>query len=384
MRGHRRNWVLALEYWSFRKPGVRKAAEFSCFQTRAPEQEPAGGNAEVDPYHQQLNVRKNRAQKFLQEESSCFLLLAALTMFHLLSEVTHILFKLANLDRESMGIEQAGADRARAKRRRLSKGPPIHAGDVENRQYSLTDILSGASRLVRQIWGLLQRSITRTIFCVAAAYFPATRPESDMFGVLVSDLLQVLASLKFRILNRFEIPPFSMLDLNLLSPDDSEESVGQRKLKEFEAISECCLDPFWGRPVAEYVRKEDSDPVGVLKDHVHMFRQHTRPVSVREEAYHAMQRKWAGGNIARPRAFHRQAAACVITTAGGHWTARGGRDLKNAGIQMRRAMTQVRQDRIKHRRPQQFGNPMFFYIATMQQSQPGQQSVYSRIPYSLL
>ena len=330
----------------------------------------ADPDRDLDACQRTMAVRKSRSDKFLKEDTSAFTLLSLLTLHLLLQRVTSVAFKLTNVDKEGMGFDRSGADRARAKRRRMAyKGPHVQVDMPE--RYTLQDLFDAGKAVLRQLWLLLERNVKQSILCVSAFFWPADKPESEMLQHLTSDILKTICGLKFRLTQKHESPPFNMLDLRMLT---SEEPGGPSyvKLREFEQIRRCCLDPFWGRPVAEQVAQEQHDPLGVLKDHMEIFRRHTRPVSTREEATHALQRKIAGGTSAKPRAFHRQAAAVVVSAAADHWSARGGRDLTVAKPEIQRAMKQVRQKKMKHKRPHQFGSAMFFYIANQMSANSGQ------------
>ncbi len=312
-------------------------------------------DADMDGYQQAQAVRKSRSDRFLKDDKSPFALLSLLTLQFIVQRIIRVAFRMANSDRDKMGFPRDGADLARAKRRRkFRKGPHIMAEDVEQRVYTLSDLLSACKAVLRDLWKLIQSDEKRSIWCVAAAYWPASSPRDEMLASLTLDMFKAISGLKFRLTSRFAVPPLSLLGAQV----NTDET-----LNAFMKINCCCLDPHWGRPVRDDVNKEVEDPAGLLNDHVMSYEKHARAVSVREEASHALQRKLAGGWVSRPRAFYRQSAGMVLSVAGNHYQTRGGRKLDSAASGMKDRMRLVRQNKVKVPRPKQLGSGMFLFIS---------------------
>ena len=287
-------------------------------------------------------------------------------------------FKLINSEREKLGFPRDGAERARhAKRRRLSmKGlepaSQPRAADVQSQKFSLQDILTASRGVVRDLWKLLDCDESRSLWSVAAYFWPADQPQDEMLAALTGHSLKTLAALKFRITMKFDFPPYSLLGMSAASDVGQGDEAGEPdpRVEAFLRMPPCCLDPFWGQVVQSDV-KNGVDSYGALDDYVATFEKHGRVVSLREEAAHALQRKLAGGFIAKPRAFDRQAASMVLCTAQEHFTARGGKCLKSAAHRIQNAMEVVRKKKIIHHRPKQFGSGMFAFISHQLKTHPG-------------
>ena len=82
--------------------------------------------ADVEEYRVKMNLRKSRAKKFLENETTLFTLLFCLTLYGVLQQAVRICFRLFNSDKVSLGLPDV-ADVKRAERRRRGKqeeGPP--------------------------------------------------------------------------------------------------------------------------------------------------------------------------------------------------------------------------------------------------------------------
>ena len=307
---------------------------------------------------------------------SAFSLFNMLTMTLLLMNIVAVAFKLITSEKEALQIPSKGAEEKRKKRRRFRhKIPPdfpqvIDDAEDDNRKYSLLDVLKASQSTLQLLWRMLQCTIENSVFCVAAAFYPAEAeaPRDEMYRQISHDVLRTIAGLKFRIIQRFDTSPFNLVDLT----QDTPEPVARKKLDAFLGQSKCCLDVGWSQPVQADVLKEQHDQLGLLLDHIDQFRKNGRSVTVREEALHAQQRRIASGYSARPKKFQRQAAESVVAVAAENFIARGGRaNLQAAPPQVVQGVRTVRKGTLKHSRPSQMGNPMLTFISSKMRANPG-------------
>ena len=133
----------------------------------------------------------------------------------------------------------------------------------------------------------------------------------------------------------------------------------ERAKEEFCSLSPCCLDPFWGKRAQEKVKAGEWDFKAVTLEYFQSF----RPVSLREEQYHTIQRQVAGGERGKAHIGVRQRAQSVALCVKRHFESRGGRKLDTAPVKVQKAYKTVRKNKgERFARPKQFGNTMFFYI----------------------
>ena len=330
-----------------------------------------------------MAIRKSRSDSFLKDETAAFSLLCVLSLQLLLQRITRAAFQLMHADREQLGFSRLGADLERAKRRRRcsKQAAGEHTAEsVAGRVYTLKDVLTSTRSVMKDLWALLASNVRETLWCVATSYWPPEKGSSEMFEMLTNDTLKTIAALKFRITMRFDFPPLSLLGLRVATHERGPAPASGGQPQEVEEIdprvqgfmqtSSCCLDPFWGRVVQDALREEVA-VTEALADHVNSWEKHTRAVSVREEKEHALQRKLASGYVARPRTFHHQAAGMVLSSAAGHFHARGGRSLKSPDPVVQKAMALVRKKRVIHARPKQFGSGMFLFVSAKLKANSG-------------
>ena len=129
--------------------------------------------------------------------------------------------------------------------------------------------------------------------------------------------------------------------------------------KKFLALRPCCLDPFWSKPLQEKVAADKMEFGNAIKQ----FFASLRPVSLREEQAHTIQRLAAGGEKARAVTSVRQRASSVAFAVKRHYTARGGRNLDFAKNEVRTKYKTIQKGKREiFERPNQMGSTMIFYV----------------------
>lgn len=314
-----------------------------------------------DQFHRAMAVRKRRSKQFLENPLCIFTLFSTLAFHHFLSRVTAAAFELHNSDKDGIPLKPSKVQQAKQRRRLLFKGAQAleEPQDSGEEQASLLKMYRRAREVVNLLWTILSTldAVERTVFCVPMAYWPENMSKVDMFQRLSGDILKCIAALKFRILEKSIMPPYSLLEI--ARPGVSPELLSA-KTREFLSTPQCCLDVFWAKPVRQKVLSEADQPRALHK-HAASFSASCRGVSSREEALHASQRKQARGWEGAPALFVRQAAQSVLQTAFANYSARTGIENKAAPENVKTASKIVRKRVIKHSRPRAFGSAYLFF-----------------------
>lgn len=129
--------------------------------------------------------------------------------------------------------------------------------------------------------------------------------------------------------------------------------------KDFLSLRPCRVDPFWTKRLQEKTRSGDMEFESIVTD----FFSSLRPVSLREEQSHTIQRVIAGGEKAKALITSRQRSQSVVYSLKQNFTARGGRNLDTAPKKVSRTYLKIRnKKKDAHRRPNQMGNTWFYYL----------------------
>ena len=309
------------------------------------------------------NTRKSKAEKFLQNKSTSFQLLCTLTLASVLAPMVRLLFSIH--ERTENKVERPDSNQQkRARKRAFFKGPMVEVAQSDVK-HLFSDVNTYAARAINQLW-------SGEVFQVANLFWPADEPKANLFERLVSERLLNISQIKWRISARFLVAPFNVC---WVEKYESLDELSPPQLARFEAsmaelleASPCCLDPFLAVPlqkvlknVAEVERKQTY--FRAVKGFMNGF----RPASLREEQCHAVQRRIAGGFTATCRTFPQQASACVIATAAANFRSFGGRCLQKADPRIQQAAKRARVKRVIHKRPNQTGNTLLYFVAKQRQ-----------------
>ena len=224
------------------------------------------------------NTRKSRADKFLNHPLTRYNLLSALTVSAILSPVTRLLFKLhEGKDIEDKIRNEDHRDNKRRRMRQWFKGPEkAFVEGLDLPQYDFIDILRSCKRAINDLWD-------GSKFHTAIQFWPPTEAKPKMFESLCEQRLLNISQLKWRMIAKFELPPFSAswLDqhesLDTVFADDMEKTV-----EDFCSLPQCCLDPFWSSPAQKKVLAAH-DRAGCFFRLIKEFFQSFRPTSLSEE-----------------------------------------------------------------------------------------------------
>ena len=321
----------------------------------------------MEEYQVKMNLRKSRAKKFLENETTLFTLLFCLTLYGVLQQAVRICFKLFNSDKVSLGLPDV-ADVRRAEKRRRGKqeeGPPEPGSEQERSRYTLGDLKKVSMSIINYLWMCMLGPIEAGRFWIAAAFWPASQNVSSMYKTMSADFLRAMSGLKWRILGNLTSSPYVLLQM---ASENCSSETREAFTEKFLDEKPCCLDPYWGRPVHSEVETAfQTGGIGsaaqILMQHVAKFSAEARAVSVREEQLHAVQRKFAGGFNAKARPFVVQSAQTVLATASKHHAARKVRRLDQNVKQWRQLKQAVRRGKVVHPRAKQYGSAFFTFAS---------------------
>eukprot|EP00438_Fugacium_kawagutii_P035758 Skav202571 [mRNA] locus=scaffold104:1450:20248:- [translate_table: standard] len=319
-----------------------------------------GGEDDAANWRRMQSRRKARGLAFLQDKFSAFHLLATLALATLLSRVTNLCFRFVNSDKT--GIPRREEERARKRRRRMNAKGVEALAETDDDELQFDRVRRQAEKGVQLLWRELQGPL-HYLVC-ADCFWPAGEPAQLKWEFLTENILRNVAALQWRILVKFEYPPWSLAHLNL--PGCSDEEVEAAKTK-FLDLEQCCLDPFWSKPLQQKVKTGALQFKRVVADYFASF----RPVSLREEQNHVIQR-YVSKERSKAVISCRQRAQTVVLNVKKNYESRGGRNLNVAKPRVAKAYKRVSKGKKNiFQRPRQLGSPMFYYINQRMRSQGG-------------
>lgn len=177
----------------------------------------AGGEDDNANWHRMQSRRKARGLSFLRDKYSAFHLLATLALATLLSRITNLCFRFANSDRK--GIPRKEEERAKKRRRRMNaKGREAFVEAEDNLHFDR--VKCQAEKSAKLLWQELQGPL-HYLVC-ADCFWPASEPVQLKWEFLTENILRNVAALRWRILVKFEFPPWSLAHVALPGCSDEE------------------------------------------------------------------------------------------------------------------------------------------------------------------
>ena len=320
-----------------------------------------------DGFRRNMALRKSRSKKFLEDPATGFTLLFCLVLHSLLERPVQVCFRLYDADKRGLRIPTVTNSKANQWRRHRGKQTEtLPPPDVElEKQYTLADLKRVSLTVTDYLWATFLRPLPASRFFVPTVFWPEGRDQGEMFKVMTADMLKAAAGIKFRICLRYASPPYVLLDLIGDISEDTRDMLTQKFLE----LRACCLDPFWGKPVQDHVRTVLEDrgeraAAKILTDFVKKVATESRGVSLREENLHAIQKKFAGGWHAKARPFPQQCAQSVLAVAARNYAAcKLYHKKEHVNVQWSHCKKTIRQGKIRHLRPRQFGSAVFSYVS---------------------
>ena len=258
------------------------------------------------------------------------------------------------------------------RRRHMFKGANLfHIPDLCEDHYGMLDLFQAARETIDLFWCALlsDDAFWNSLFAVPAKLFwPQGHSQNDMLERTSRDILKAIAGLKWRLLQKAKEFPYRLL---AMCRDNASDDFMRSQLEEFKSTPVCCLDFWWGKQVHEVVTNlaDPREQLACLKKHVDEFNSNARAVSSREETMHAQQRKVAAGWKASSPAFDKQAAEIVLRTSWANFSTRC-RVKKGMPAAVKAAARLVRKQQVKHKRPRQWGNALYSYVASRRKENP--------------
>lgn len=243
------------------------------------------GDNEADAFRQLQSRRKKKATEFFADRLTTFHLLLTLSVAMASAPVTHYLFRLGTMEKD--GIERKMSKRAEEsmKCRIRHKGA---IGEPQPQKPAFHKLLPVVMKAIDRMWQeLLGPS---KMFSCAKGFWPGALPQSPMHKEVSDNILRTIAALKWRLVEKLNVPPYSLAAATEAS--NSVEEV-DKILQDFLEMSPCCLDAEWSAPIQAHLAAM-RDRVQRRQEFLRIVKGlHFRVVSLSEEQQHAMQRKFS-------------------------------------------------------------------------------------------
>ena len=288
------------------------------------------------------------------------------TLASVIAPMTRLCFAMHDRKKpDSENVQAKDSKPEKRRRMRLHFKGPLAFEDAEPIKYNFSHLRARGANAVAQLWQGLKET-DRSVFNVAISFWPPAQPKAEMFQEVMEDCLRNIAAVKWRLQCRWVQPPYSLCFLDsFASVECVPQDIMQRAVLHVVSASDCCLDPFWARPVQKLVTEaNDTDKGKILFGFVkQFFGPGFRCASLKEERRHSIQRKLAGGHVSMVRSFGQQASQSLISDLTTAFFSMGGRDLKKAPVSVLKAARHVRVRRTIRKRPRQTGSPMFYFAS---------------------
>lgn len=190
----------------------------------------AGGNAAEDDaasWRRTQARRKQRGLAFLQDKFASFHLLTTLGIASILAPLTNLCFQFNNSDKQGISLQPGLRATKRLRRHMHGKGPEAASfNEVFDRADTLhfDQVRLQGKRCVQRLWQEVEGGL-QSLIC-ADGCWPASEPAHAKFSSLTENILRNVAGLKWRVLTKFDFPPWSLAPLS--APDCKAEAAPWR------------------------------------------------------------------------------------------------------------------------------------------------------------
>ena len=170
-------------------------------------------HGEEDSWQKLQSRRRASGQKFLGDKLSNFHLLTSLALCQGTSRVSHLLFKFCNNDKAD--IETVASARQQKRLRRRQKGPDHWSAVDHSDEVHFQQVKDQAQKCLQHLWAEILGPL-RLLVC-ADAMFPTEQGFSShsKLDYLVESVLRTCAGLRWRLLDKFQLPPWSLAEVAL-------------------------------------------------------------------------------------------------------------------------------------------------------------------------
>ena len=186
---------------------------FACAQD-LPENDalPGGGQAGEDDaraYRQLVSRRKSRGLQFLKDKLSSFHLLLTVALAMVISAINSLCFQCVNADLKGISLAQPVRKVKRQRKRMQTKGAEAFMDDDDMAPRFISIFYRGV-QCTANLWKEIR---TPNIFATVGIFWPSSEPEGRRCFLVLENILQVMVALKWRILQKFCFPPWSLAEL---------------------------------------------------------------------------------------------------------------------------------------------------------------------------
>ena len=178
----------------------------------------ADGEDDAAQWRRTQSRRKARGKRFLEDPFSSFHLLTSLALSAILAPVTNLCFKFVNSDKKGIALQPEVRAQKRLKRQMKAKGPAIFA-EESSQELHFYNVKLKAEKCAGRLWAEMEE--LHLLTC-ASIFWPEGN-DSLKFNFLADNLLECLAGVRWRILDKFQLPPWSLAGVAI--PGCSDESV---------------------------------------------------------------------------------------------------------------------------------------------------------------
>lgn len=178
---------------------------------------PAGGAGEDDAanWRRTQATRKRRGLAFLQDKFAGFHLLTTLGIASILAPLTNRCFQFINCDKKGISMEPSARATKRLRRRMRTKGlENASSTEVFDEADSLYfgQVRLESKRCADRLWQEVQGDL-QALTC-ADGCWPPSEPVHAKFASLTENILRNVAAVKWRVLSKFDFPPWSLSQLS--------------------------------------------------------------------------------------------------------------------------------------------------------------------------
>ena len=163
---------------------------------------------EDDNWRRTQSRRKQRGLAFVKDPLSTFHLLSSLALASIVSPLTNISFRFCNSDRADINTAPTRREEVRVRRRIKQKGPEAFEGGKLHFDMVRLQAEKCTERLWLEVRGPLQA------FTCTDTVWPSTEPVHAKFACTTEDILRNVAGVKWRVLGKFDFPPWSFAPLS--------------------------------------------------------------------------------------------------------------------------------------------------------------------------
>jgi len=326
-----------------------------------------------------LGKRVGRGWQLLSKPNVVFHLLLVLRLLQWMERVVYLLFSMSDVTINKAKSASTSLQSREYKRRKLAHEKQTRKARQGSAGAS-DQVTSGTAKkgfrpfmvaiedLLEKLWGLLSSDPNSGLLRVITVWWK-NGSKSDMLVQLRKAILSLAAQLYIRFYIMHEAYPYCLawsLEEDGLTRPEAIIKAKPEVINLCRTKPRCCHEKLWTLQqinMMDDIDGDDHKAEHLVEQYDELIHQ-SRATSLREEHYHAFQKRAAGGVVSWPLSFARQVAASVIQVLARVFHALGGRDLSKAPTWVT-AQVKVATGAVHtvFRRPKQLGRALFSYVA---------------------